>query len=116
MKKIILITTAVLCMIALSCKKKCTDEFIDPNKIYNGEVVRYYDACSSTGLNTPPYLIRVSGYSLDSFVTMTLPNQYRIEGKRIKFKIAKDTINIRNLFCNAFDVYPNLKKIFDITE
>jgi len=108
MKKILLMSIAIISLYSYSCKKK--DETIDPNKIYNGEVVRYYDACSSTGLNTPPYLIRVSGYSLDSFVTMTLPNQYRIEGKRIKFKIAEDTINNRNLFCNAFDVYPNLKR------
>lgn len=115
MKNSILIFLALISIFFNACKKKC-EQVLDPNKIYNGEVVRYYDACSSTGLNTPPYLIRVSGYSLDSFVTMTLPNQYRIEGKRIKFKIAEDTINNRNLFCNAFDVYPNIKKIFDITE
>ncbi|HNE50314.1 MAG: hypothetical protein U0T31_06260 [Chitinophagales bacterium] len=117
MKKIILITTAVLCMIALSCKKKCTDEFIDPNKIYTGEVVRYYNPeCVSTGLNTPPYLIRVSDYTLDSFITMSLPNQYRIEGKKLNFKIAEDTVNIAYLICNANIIAPKLKKIFEITE
>ena len=114
MKKILLMSIAIISVYAYSCKKK--DETIDPNKIYNGEVVKYYTDCSSTGLNTPPYLIRVSGYSLDSFITMTLPNQYRIEGKRIKFKIAEDTINNRNLFCNASIISPQLKKIFDISE
>lgn len=115
MKKTILISIAIISVYAYSCKKKC-DNIVDPNKIYNGEVVRYYSDCSSTGLNTPPYLMKVSDYSLDSFITMTLPNQYRIEGKKLKFKIAEDTINSGTLFCNTLIIKPKLKKIFDITE
>lgn len=69
------------------------------------------------GLNTPPYLMRVKDYTLDSFITMSLPNQYRKEGMKLNFKIAEDTINNANLICNTQVIgLPKLKKIFDITE
>ncbi|MCC6515173.1 MAG: hypothetical protein IT275_02355 [Chitinophagales bacterium] len=118
MKKTILITVALFSVFSNACKKKCKEEILDPNKIYSGEVVRYYNPeCVSTGLNTPPYLMKVSDYTLDSFITMSLPNQYRIEGKKLHFKIAEDTVNIAYLICNGQVINkPKLKKIFDITE
>ena len=117
MKKTIFISLVLISVFSNACKKKCSDEVIDPNKIYTGQVVRYYNPeCVSTGLNTPPYLMKVTGYTIDSFITMSLPNQHRIEGKKLNFKIAEDTVNIAYLICNGNIIAPKLKKIFDITE
>ncbi|MCO5247833.1 MAG: hypothetical protein M9887_02630 [Chitinophagales bacterium] len=114
--KILLLIIICASVYNTSCKKKKYEEVIDPNKVYNGEVVRYYSECVSTGLNTPPYLMRVEDYTLDSFVTMSLPDQYRIEGMKLNFKITEDTINRANLICNTSIIPPDLKIIFEITE
>ncbi|MCB9034389.1 MAG: hypothetical protein H6553_11160 [Chitinophagales bacterium] len=119
MRQIIVALVALSCIINIACKKDCKEEeVIDPNKVYTGVVVRYYNPeCVSTGLNTPPYLMRVNDYVLDSFITMTLPSQYRIEGKQLNFKIAEDSVNIAYLICNASIINgPKLLKIDDITE
>lgn len=118
MKKLYSICIMVIAVLAIACNKTKIDAASDTNKIFTGVVVRNYspECISTSGMDTPPYIIKVTGYEIDSFITMSLPNQYRIEGKVLKFKITDDISDYSYLVCNTSIIMPTVKKIFDITE
>ena len=88
----------------------------DPPDRYKGAVVKQWDECNcSTGF---PYIIRYTNSQgqPDSFMTATLPEQYKIPNKKISFDIREPDSSDEPILCLQLFVSPHAKVIFNVTE
>lgn len=109
--KIIII--GILLLINNSCKKH--DNYPNDNyPIYSGEVKGQSNACN--GSPDFPIIIKIyNSIQYDSVYTLTLPTQYWIVGKKLKFKMRELKSGDEYMFCNTSIIFPKQVVVFDVT-
>ena len=98
----------VLIVGLVSCKK-------ENNKIHYGEVASQPNYCtSSTGF---PFVIKYTSTTnqIDSFITTTLPIQYKFKDQRIKFEIRELNSQEERIACTYLFDIPKQLVIFNVS-
>lgn len=105
MKKILVIATTFILL--NSCKKDRTITF-------SGKIIRKLIECGSG--NGYPYVIELNtGNKPDSAATVTLPEQYKIPGTRIRFKMREVKSGDTYMLCSGNIVGPQQVIVFDVS-
>lgn len=108
MKIVYFILTLAL-LLLFSCRKNNLEPLL------NGTVDRSINGCSgSTG---SAFIIKYTTPSNteDSLSTLTLPSQFKLSGKKIKFQMRNLNSSDESMLCNALVAPPRQKIIFNVT-
>ena len=101
--------TSVIFFLLFSCSKNNSASSV---RELNGEVIEELVECSSSLGH--PYIIKYTDFNnnVDSFMTLSLPENFKIPGTKISFKIS--SFIEESVFCTTDIIAPPQLPIFDV--